>query len=262
MHFSLRMRPVGAWILGLSCFFLAPVGGDAQIVHGRVFDQAADSPIPMARVSLLDEEGERVATTLTDAQGRFSLTANGGGSHVLEADRLGYGIQRSETFQVPEEGETRQDLRMIPRAIEVEGVVVEGHPGQLLHEGTLSGVYARRARSPSVGSNRVLVRGDPRFDGAISIGDLLPHPIRPAPYWSARANWCGYLYIDGREAAAWGGDYKAQILSMSPGEVEAIEYYRDLTMAPMAIRPMELPGEMGRARRCGIMAVWTSGAPR
>jgi len=232
------------------------------MVRGRVLDDATSEPIATARVSLLDTARNRIATTLTDEHGAFVLRAREHGLHILEADRLGYRVQRSEPFDVAAEGVTGRDVRLVARALEMDAIVVESYPGQLLHDGTIAGVYARRARSPSVGGNRVLVRGDPDFDGAPSIGDLLPDAIRPAPLWRSRAAWCGYLYVDGRETAFFGGEYKALFLSMSPRDVEAIEYYRDLTSAPIAIRPMESPGDMGRVRRCGILAVWTRGAPR
>lgn len=259
--------PRAPWILTL-VISLATVPIQAQDadrephVVGTVTDSTNGQPVATARVSLLDGEGERIHTVLTDGEGRFRLEARAGGPHTLEVDRLGYQLQRTDAFEVASEGVTPKDVRLVNRAIELDEIRVRAYPGQLIHEGSMAGVLARRARSPSVGSNRVLVRGDPDLDHAVSIADLLPGRIRPSSTYSGRRGWCGYLYVDGWETNHLGADYKAMILSLPPREVRAIEFYRDLTSVPMSIRPMEERGDFGRLRRCGLLAVWTVGAPR
>lgn len=249
------------------------VGGpalEAQVVEGRVLDSTTQEPVSTARVTLLTDGGDHVETVLTDGEGRFVLRARDPGLHLLETDRLGYGPQRTEPFQVASEGVTRQDVDLVPGALELEGIVVEGYPGQLLHSATLAGVYARRARSPSVGNNRVLVRGDPDLDSQFRVRDVLP-ALFPRPF-CARTNERGepipFVYFDAWEAGRMGPHGTDWVLDLPIREVEAIEYYRDLAAAPMMVRPPPV-GQRSEnyiyrdmIRACGIVAVWSRGAPR
>lgn len=238
---------------------------EAQVVRGRVLDSTLGEPVPTARVTLFTGEEERVATVLTDTLGRFTVRAKAPGPHLLEADRLGYGPQRTDTFEVASEGVTRKDVPLAPEAVELEGIMVQGYPGQLLHEATMAGVYARRARSPSVGSNRVIVRGDGEIENGFRIRDVLPAWIpgrRCAPRGEG-GDPLPHVYIDGWEARTRGPGATNFILDLSLTEVVAVEFYRDINMAPMSLRPWS-GGQVGgfdQIRACGIVIVWTHGAP-
>jgi len=240
---------------------LLPLTGTAQPIDGRVLDAVTDRPVGTARVSLLDALNRRIDTALTDSDGRFRLRAQAGGVHRLEADRLGYGAQQTDTFTVALEGTTRRDVRLQPEAIALEGVTARVYPGALLHEATLSGVLARRARSPSVGSDRVLVRGDPELDQAPTIRSLLlSWQLRDGcPTRNERGQPIPYVFIDARPAG-WVGPRGADlVLDMSVLDVEAVEFYRNLLAIPMPFRPDDPPR---RIRACGVVLIWTRGAPR
>jgi len=240
---------------------LPPLPGTAQTIDGRVLDALTDRPVVTARVSLLDTLNRRIDTVLTDADGRFRLRAREGGVHRLEADRLGYGAQRTETFTVDPEGTTRRDVRLQPEAIALEGVTARVYPGALLHEATLSGAMARRARSPSVGSDRVLVRGDPELDQAPSVRSLLlSWQLREGcPTRNERGQTIPYVFIDARPAGWMGPGGADLVLDMSVLDVEAVEVYRNLLAIPMPFRPDSPPR---RIRACGVVLIWTRGAPR
>lgn len=265
-----RLRDWGSTGVLLAAILVTPAPDlGAQVVRGRVLDSNVGEPVATARVTLLTTDGERVSTVLSDALGRFTVRAASGGAHIMEADRLGYGPQRTEVFEVVPEGVTVRDVLLVPDAFELEGIVVSGYPSRLLHEMTMAGVYARRARSPSVGSNRVIVRGDGLIEHQFRVGDVLPAWI-PGPRCvrkDARGNRIPYVFIDGWEAQTRGLDGAGEtfILDLSVGEVVAVEFYRDVNEAPMALRPPErLRSKAGfdQIRACGIVAVWTHGAPR
>lgn len=239
----------------------------AQTVQGSVTDARTGEPVATSRVTLIDANDEDVHTTLTDVEGRYRLHASGAGMYVLELDRLGYHAQRTDTFEVAEEGVSRHDIRLEPEAVELEGITAEVYAGRLLHAATLSGVYARRARSPSVGGKRVLVRGqDPEFEVPQVIVDLLPQwlkYIRPQCDRLRRAH--PVILLDGWEAEAAGWSPRELLREFPVREVEAIEYYRDFNSVPMSLRPTETDHsafDFTMVRACGLLAVWTRGAPR
>lgn len=242
---------------------------EAQVVRGRVLDSSVGEPVATARVTLLTGEGERVATVLSDALGRFTVRTTSAGPHILEADRLGYGPQRTEPFDVAPEGVTVQDVLLRPEAVELEGIVVQGYPGQLMHEATMAGVYARRARSASVGSNRVIVRGEGVIENHFRVRDVLPAWI-PGPRCvrkDPQGDRIPWIYFNGWEAATLGprgGGNEKWVLDLSVTEVLALEFYRDINQVPMSMRPpvrLRVDG-FDQIRACGVVAVWTHGAPR
>jgi hypothetical protein len=218
-------------------------------------------------VTLIDQDGDLLETVLTDSGGRFRLRVREAGVHRLEADRLGYGVQRTDTFFVSGNGTLTQEVSLVPRAIELDSLAVRVSPGAILHEATLSGVFARRARSPSAGSNRVLVRGDPDLDSAWRVRDVLPSWM-PRPFCerlNERGDPIPYLYFDGWEARGMGPEGTDWVLDLPIREVEAVEYYRDLTSTPMALRPDDRGNTIRghpKIRACGVVAVWSRGAPR
>lgn len=73
-----------------------------------------------------------------------------------------------------------------------------------MKEATLSGVYARRARSPAVGSNRVLVRGqDPDY---LSGGP--PFPVEDCGVINAASFWdFNHMSCGGDGGAGWGSTW-------------------------------------------------------
>lgn len=261
-------RPPGLLVMAVPAMLLvASAPAEAQTVLGSVTDARTGEPVATARVTLLDSRDEHVQTTLSDEEGRFRLQVRTAGMHVLELGRLGYRLQRTDMFEVAGEGVTRHDERLEPAAIELEGITAEVYAGELLHEATLSGVYARRARTPSVGGNRVLVRGhDPEFEVPQVVEDLLPgwlRYIRPQCRRLRRAH--PVILLNGWEAEA-AGYAPSEILRQLPvREVVAIEYYRDFNSVPMSLRPTETDHsafDFTIVRACGLLAVWTRGAPR
>lgn len=237
----------------------------AETVQGSVTD-ALTEPVAAARVTLLIDGGdEYVWTTLTNAEGRFRIPVGAEGTYVLELDRLGYHAGHTEAFELSGEGVTRQDGQLEPDAIELEGIRAEVYAGQLLHDATLSGVYARRARSPSVGGNRVRVRGqDPESETAQVLQDMLPQwlsYVRPPCARLRRSH--PVILFNGWEAEAAGWSSRELLRAFPVRQVVAIEYYRDFNSVPMSLRPTDHAAfDFTIVRACGLLAIWTRGAPR
>ena len=62
----------------------------AQRLQGRLLDLDSDQPIYAGILTLLTENGERMATTVTDDEGHWVLDVPGPGHYYIEAKRLGY----------------------------------------------------------------------------------------------------------------------------------------------------------------------------
>jgi hypothetical protein len=242
---------------------IAPV--EAQVVRGRVVDAATDEAVVTARVTLLDGRGEHVQTSLTDEDGRFILRAREAGVHLLDVDRLGYAPQRTDSFTIADRGFTTREVQLDPQPIEMKDITARAYSGRLLHEATLSGVYARRARSPAVGRNRVLVNGtDREFDGHQVLERMIFDWVGAS---SCRTIGRVYpiIFVDGWEADGSRWTARDVMNTLPVREVTAIEFYRDISLVPMSLRPSGKYREgmdFTVVRACGLLAVWTRGAPR
>jgi hypothetical protein len=62
----------------------------AQRLHGRLIDLVSDQPIPAGILTLLTEDGDPMATVVTDEAGNWVLNAPSPGHYYVEAKRLGY----------------------------------------------------------------------------------------------------------------------------------------------------------------------------
>jgi hypothetical protein len=62
----------------------------AQRLQGQLLDLESDQPISAGILTLLTENGERMATTITDEDGHWVLEAPRPGHYYIEARRIGY----------------------------------------------------------------------------------------------------------------------------------------------------------------------------
>lgn len=76
-------RVVTALAIALSAAAL-PV--DAQVFQGRLLTAFEDRPIVQGMVRFLTEAGDTVASTPTDAEGRFVLAAPGPGRYLVHGE--------------------------------------------------------------------------------------------------------------------------------------------------------------------------------
>ena len=61
----------------------------AQRLQGRLLDLQSNQPISSGILTLITEDGERVATTVTDDRGSWLLDAPNPGVYFVEAKRVG-----------------------------------------------------------------------------------------------------------------------------------------------------------------------------
>src|SRR6267142_4674202 len=118
-----RMNPkilyptlVVAWLVAAGFTTAPPVDGD---VGGSVADSATGTPLPGGEVRVL-RGANTIATTTTDAFGRYVIHNLAAGSYRVEVRYLGY---RAETRDVSVgEGQTQVGFRLVPLAINLSAV--------------------------------------------------------------------------------------------------------------------------------------------
>jgi hypothetical protein len=111
-------------LLGAALFAAGPTA--AQSVQGRVTEPGTGQPVSGAVVLLLDERGERVSATLTDAQGGFAVRARTPGTYSLRAERVGYATATSPALSLGAGMEVERSLALEPRQVVLEPLLVTG----------------------------------------------------------------------------------------------------------------------------------------
>lgn len=113
------------WCL-LAMLVFADSALPAQTVQGVLVSAATGEPLPGAILVLLDETGAQRRTSLSDAAGRFTISAPAPGQYRLRAERVGYAGTLSEwiTLRAGEVREYRISAAADP--VSLEGIVVRG----------------------------------------------------------------------------------------------------------------------------------------
>ncbi|MEV0256624.1 MFS transporter [Streptomyces sp. NPDC050732] len=79
--------------------------------HGQVRD-AAGTPVPRAKVTLIDRRGQQAGAALTDDGGRYELAVPGDGSYVLAVRATGHGPLASAAAHPGQDRPVRMDLAL------------------------------------------------------------------------------------------------------------------------------------------------------
>jgi hypothetical protein len=219
----------------------------AQSVAGRVLEEESSRPLPGVEVRLLDPAGQMAGRTLSNAEGHFSLRVERPGAYTLTAGVFGYHDHQRDV-EVP--GSDIRGLAVVlkPQPIQLEGITGRAARMGEHHEMSYAGFYMRARESPSIGSNRVILRTDPEFDVIATVRDLL-YNFRPAEIGCPPITfWNGFSIVTPVD----------EFLDISSTMVEGIEYYRDLTSLPLSVRgePAIAGARMSRIRRCGVLLIW------
>jgi len=118
MHF---LTLLSAFVLAVAPSKGVPPSGD---IGGSVTDSAAGTPLAGGEVRVL-QSGNVVATTVTDAFGRFVVHNLPSGSYRVEVRFLGYRAQTHDVSVGATEEFSRADFRLVPLPISLSAVEVE-----------------------------------------------------------------------------------------------------------------------------------------
>ena len=117
------MRSRGCLALALLLAF--PAMAHAQVVRGRLVDQASGRPLEGAMIVLTGPGGD-VASVLSDALGRFSVRAPEAGTFALRADRIGHASTTLEPFPLGVGDTLEVRMAALVSPVALEGLEVSG----------------------------------------------------------------------------------------------------------------------------------------
>jgi hypothetical protein len=240
----------------------------AQFVHGVVLYDHNDWPVTMATVRLVDDDGQVLATTMSDTGGRFALL-------LPEASDAWVHVEHPTAFDMvdgplrrPEAGNALVTFHVVPRpfALEEISVEVEGRSRVLAR----TGFYERRRANAAYFIDEETIRRRRPF----RTSDLIRNIPGVRFVEGTGAGFSGYpmmrqgerslggadrpcfprVYLDGmiieHGGTAWtpmqGFD---QIVAVN--DVVGLEVYRS---------PAETPVQFGGMTNCGVILLWTHGA--
>lgn len=118
----IRLHAVGAT---LAACLAMPSLLAAQVVQGRITDEASGTPIAGVDVSLLDSERGGVARTATDAEGHYTLNAPDTGDYYVVVDMIGYRRLESPLVALVADQTVSIGFELPADPIELEGLRVE-----------------------------------------------------------------------------------------------------------------------------------------
>ncbi len=104
----------------LASLFHAGIGGD---IGGTVSDSAVGTPLVGGEVQIL-QGGNVIATTVTDAFGRYVVHNLPAGAYRVEVRYLGYRAQTQDLSVGTTEGFSRADFKLAPLPISLSAVEV------------------------------------------------------------------------------------------------------------------------------------------
>lgn len=258
-----------------------PAGAAAQLVHGRVLDDASGQPVLHATLALVNDRDQVVASAEVDSTGAFRIRTWHAGKYLLRTTAVGYITVSSELMELATGDLLELTVRIAPDAIPLEAIVVKQRARANLAEIALAGYYDRRDAGRRLGLGRFFDRGAiarrgkrltdvlatipgvrvlrvancavPLISMAGNNATRLSDPefdnlVRPSADGACNVtNVCrANVYIDGVQQSF---DSGVSIDHTVPLDwIEAIEVYR---------RPSEIPAEFLSRATCGVVAVWT-----
>jgi 5-hydroxyisourate hydrolase-like protein (transthyretin family) len=231
-------------VLALLCW--APAPAAAQEIRGRVVADEDGAPVADVSVTLLDGSGRPMATAVTDTAGRFRLAPRAAGVFTLHFVHLAYAPYSSAAMRIHAIEVVTLEVRLARSVHAMEPLTVTARAS--IHDATYEGLYARIPRSPPIGHNRILVKGDWELHSALTVGDVIRHHFIRVHQRLGGA--C--LYWNGRQQPP---AMTAILLDRHTDDLEALEVYRTYLSAPMTmwgppLRPFQ--------PTCGaVVAIWS-----
>lgn len=232
----------GLIVLILLALATSPVA--AQTVGGVARDADTEEPLEGVELVLRNERGSVVSGAETGSDGRFVLSVRSAGPYTLEATRFGYAPVAPTAIDVGREL-VEVEVRLSPSPVELEPLVVLERRPDPKHEATFEGAMARYEQLPSAGWRRVVLRSDAEFVGAMRVTDILR--------WFPQARGCRIVFSEGRVATT-AETARMWLAEASPSVLEAVEFYRTWSDAPMGLR--DVPPYVFDPTGCAVVAVW------
>jgi hypothetical protein len=234
----------------ISMVFVPPAAS-AQVVLGRVVDDATAAPVAAASITLHDGAGREVGRVITDRSGRFAIEAESPGRHTLQSTAVGYHDVTTTGLHLESNRLLEVELRLSPGAMEIERIVVTVTP----RLGSLArvGFYERQR----FGFGRFIDRNAIEERGAVRTLDLL------AGIAGVRIGYTrdGNRYVQMRGAMGMSGMCSPTVYldgmpvkwfdldrDIRPYDLDGVEVYRGTAGTPM---------QFSGGPPCGAIVLWS-----
>jgi hypothetical protein len=119
------MNAFKSWFIAFF-FICTPAAVSSQRIIGRVIDPNAQKPVHGAFVSLLDLNGQRLRSVLTDTAGRFILIAPSPGTYRLRSERIGQRTILTDSIRVDDGANVPFTIESPTQAIALAGLAASG----------------------------------------------------------------------------------------------------------------------------------------
>jgi len=213
---------------------LFPVALAGQAVLGTVVDGESEEPIVGVELVLMDGDGTMHDTGLSDASGRFALSAPVAGLYTLRASRLGLATAELELNLGAGERVT-VEVRLGPEPIAVDPVQVVTRRQR---PARLRAFDDRVAESRRLGRGHVYTRED--------LERIRPAATRQLLFGVPGRQRCMFdVFSDGLPLGR-GEEVMDQL--PFPDQLEGVEIYRGVT---------QIPPQYYRYGMCGVVLAWT-----
>lgn len=232
----------GWWVWALVATLAEGAGAQERVaVAGRLLDAGSGEPIGGATVELVGLGAQAV----TDGEGAFRIAGVVPGEHELRVRHLAYGVH-SETVRVPEGTGLALELRLSPRALELEPVDVEILRGKL-SASTRSNVITRRQ----------IEEIEPR---ARHVGDVVRAYIPSATVTETRGGYLCLEFRGARSSRTTGCNFPLIVVDDLPVYSPAT-FLRDLRVDDLEriefIPASEAGGQYGMGATHGVLVIAT-----
>lgn len=246
----------------------APIGADAQVrISGRTVTHQEEEPIGNVAVTVVDADGEEIATRFSDENGLFSFLVEGTPSIQLRARRIGFRAVRTPKLKLKQLKDFRTltvELRMAPEAVPVAPLeVVAGRRREV--SPVLEGYHRRK----EMGFGEYITRQEIERRDPGEVTELFR--TIPGIRLSSSGRGSHAIVTTNRSEASFTGPCPAQIYvddfhvnrstgrtfriddMVTPEDVQGIEVYKGLSTVPAEF--------LSPKADCGVIVIWTRRAP-
>jgi len=240
----------------IGVIFLSPGAPPLAKLSGTVVDVESEQPVVGASIALNGDAGP-----MTDDVGAFRIPAAEvrWGINILEFRRIGYVPLLTELWIAQEETDLDFDIAMVPSAVRMAEVVVEGN--RVLVPARLAGFYERR----EVGIGEFLTEADWEDRADSYVGQVLHRMpginvagwrvlVHSVPYNCRRKGISARIWVDGVSVNP------EFIQDMNIADVFAMEVYKRIADIPARYNTNADQkfggGDSVTSAACGVILIW------
>lgn len=240
----------------------------AQTIDGTLMEVETGQPISLGLIIMMTEAGDSITSTVTDGQGRFSVSSEEPGSFVLIASAFGFKETAAGVFELGEDAAMDVQFRIAAAPMPIEGILVSLQRPVLEHNLVRNGFVRRITR----GLGRFITPADIERSSARTAADLLRgipgvHITQPGGGLASfqgemvrmvsQNDYCApTIYLDGARIAP-NMTTDTPLDQLAPLQtIDAIEIYRRPSEVPIEYG-MTSSGNAGGRGPCGVLVIWT-----